>query len=430
MSRAQQKKRIIYVCHRIPYPPNKGDKIRSFNFLRILSSSFEIYCAFLIDNKNDIRFIKEIQKYAKETAWDFIDSRLKKITGLASLLGGKPISLNYFRSKKLQSSIDHWLREYDFCGAVVYSSSMAQYFDSKPDLKKVIDFCDVDSQKWSLYSSQSTPPLSWLYKLESHLLQKYERQISINNLITFVTEGESNLFKKISPRAMQLVVPNGIDGTFYNGKRYEFDPENSRPISPYIVFTGAMDYKPNVDAVCWFAKDIWPIIRKKLPALEFNIVGMNPTRQVRNLARKNQDIHVTGYVKDTRPYIQSAELFVAPMRIARGVQTKLLESIALSCPTVTTDVAAKSLGRLGDLVSISSAEPEEFALKVLEVYESRSQQRKTMKHGFRSMLPQLTWEKALSDLIRYLKIEADVTIPKRVMKRTVRKWQLHDPSAQ
>ena len=398
-----EKQKLLYICHRIPYPPNKGDKIRSYNFLKFLSEKYDVYLAFLIDYKDDIQYITEVAKHSKEIAFDVIDLRRQLISGLTALSRQTPLSVGYFHSKKLQSHIHTWLDEHNFKAVLVFSSSMAQYVLTVPGLKKVMDFCDVDSEKWYQYARDTKPPLSWLYKTEGRLLRRYERKIAqAFDLCVFVSEAESQLFERLSPGAKRSVIRNGIDFQHYNGKTYNFQPQDIIPKSPYIVFTGAMDYKPNVDAVCWFVENTFSLIKDQIEDIGFYIVGSNPNKHVKRLPGKHSRVYVTGYVNDVRPYVKKAELSVAPLRIARGVQTKILESIALGCPTVATREAAVGIGSIGDLVNITTADAKEFAMTVTNVYNTRQQQREKIKLRLKTLSRQLTWQKELAKLEAFL----------------------------
>jgi len=398
-----KKQKLLYICHRIPYPPNKGDKIRSYNFLKFLSEKYDVYLAFLIDYEEDIQYIAEVAKYAKEIAFDVNCVRRQLTSGLVALSRQTPLSVGYFHSKKLQSCIHSWVEEHKFKTVLVFSSSMAQYVLTVPGLKKVMDFCDVDSEKWYQYARDIKPPMSWLYKTEGRLLRRYERKIGQEfDLCLFVSEAESQLFERLLPGAKRSVIRNGIDFQYYNGKAYNFQPQDVRPKSPYIVFTGAMDYKPNVDAVCWFVENALPLIRTKIKDISFCIVGSNPNKHVKRLPGKYPGVFVTGFVNDVRPYVQKAELSVAPLRIARGVQTKILESIALGCPTVATHEAAMGIGIIGDLVNITTVDAKQFATTVLDVYKTRPQQREKIKLGLKTLSWQLTWQSELAKLEAFL----------------------------
>lgn len=400
---AHLKEKLLYVCHRIPYPPNKGDKIRAFNFLKCLSRTFDIYLAFTIDDKIDFKHLDEINKYATEVVWVNINPKYRRIKGLVSLFMGKCLSVHYFYSKKLQRNIDRWLRENTFKAVLVYSSSMAEYVCSANHLTRIMDFCDVDSRKWSQYARGSFFPLSFLYKLEATRLQRYEHKIANDfDMSLFVSEKEADILKQFSPEAKTLVVQNGIDFAFYDGERTLFHKDDVHPTSPYIVFTGAMNYKPNIDAVCWFVSDVFPLVKRKLPDIRFYIVGNKPGKQVKKLSCPPKGVFVTGYVHDVRPYVRNAAVSVAPLRIARGVQTKVLESVALGCPTVATEEAAQGLGLLSELILTAPAAAEKFAAQVILAYERKSQIRDEIKVRMRTVERQLTWENQLSKLVSCL----------------------------
>lgn len=361
------KEPLLFLCHRIPFPPNKGDKIRSFNILKQLAGQYDIYLAAFVDDDNDWQYETDLQPYCKDMSLLPLNPLWGKVRGLLGMVFGKPISLPYFFSRRLQQWVNTTIRSVGIKKAFVYSSAMAQYIEKATLDKRVADFVDVDSDKWRQYAQKTANPIMKLvYQWEYRTLAAYEKKItSAFDAITLVSEDEAAFFKAQLPAQLAAKVdafPNGVDGEFFNPDRC-----GPRPLEdPYLVFTGAMDYWANVDAVLWFVEQVWPVIHKQHPALKFAIVGGNPTDKVKALARQD-NILVTGRVEDIRPYIKHAQLAVAPLRIARGIQNKVLEAMAMQQAVVMTNMAAEGIRLPANQQLLVTDEADLFAASCLEM---------------------------------------------------------------
>lgn len=361
------KEPLLFLCHRIPFPPNKGDKIRSFNILKQLAGQYDIYLAAFVDDDNDWQYEKDLQPYCKEMSLLPLKPLWGKVRGLLGMVLGKPISLPYFFSSRLQQWVIATIRSAGIKKAFVYSSAMAQYIEGAELDKRVADFVDVDSDKWRQYAEKTANPvLKLIYQWEYRTLAAYEKKITAAfDAVTLVSEDEAVFFREQLPAELAAKVdafPNGVDGEFFNP-----DTCGPRPIKDdYLVFTGAMDYWANVDAVLWFVEYVWPVIHKQHPALKFAIVGGNPTDKVKALARR-ENILVTGRVEDIRPYIKHAQLAVAPLRIARGIQNKVLEAMAMQQAVVMTSMAAEGIRLPANQQSLVTDEADLFAGSCLEM---------------------------------------------------------------
>nr|WP_286206691.1 TIGR03087 family PEP-CTERM/XrtA system glycosyltransferase [Thauera linaloolentis] len=330
------------MAHRIPYPPNKGDKVRSFNILRHLARTHRVFLGTFVDHPDDRQHVGGLAEWCEDVCAIDLDPRRGRIGSLRGLLSGEALSLPYYRSTRLASWVRSTVADQGITRALAFSGPMAQYLDAPGLQNRVIDFCDVDSAKWTQYAADRRWPMSWLYRREGERLLAFERKAAMaSDASLFVTEAEAALFTRAAPEAVGRthVMQNGVDAGF-------FAPENA-PDSPYpaggpvVVFSGAMDYWPNIDAVTWFAEELLPQIRRHVPELRFWIVGMNPAPAV--LALAGERIHVTGTVPDVRPYLAHADVVVAPLRIARGIQNKVLEAMAMARPVVVSADSAAGL---------------------------------------------------------------------------------------
>jgi len=424
--------RILFLCHRIPYPPNKGDKIRSFNEIKHLSQNHEIHLACLADNPKDLKYECDLKKYCKTTNVIFINPKLAKLKSTIRLFSTKPLSICYFYSKRLQKAIDHLLSTHHFDCIFCFSSPMAEYiFRSKflvsgfqkldfnkninrPETSnqqpatKIMDFVDVDSDKWAQYARYASFPKSWIYKLEGKRLSRYERKVaeSFDHCI-FVTNAEGKIFESKNPSIKNItVIQNGVDLDYFS-PRFNEQPatSNQQPATsfqqPVIVFTGAMDYYANVDGVVWFTKEILPLVKQEIPEIRFYIVGSNPTKEVLSLS-DNNNVTVTGYVPDTREYLGKATVVVVPLRIARGIQNKILEAMATGVPVVATPKAFEGIEAEPDRDLVLGEDPKKFADLVIKLIKEVSLRESIGNNARRVIENNYCWSKNLERLDRIL----------------------------
>tara|TARA_E500000305_G_scaffold21563_1_gene16442 strand:- start:32535 stop:33851 length:1317 start_codon:yes stop_codon:yes gene_type:complete len=357
---------LLFLCHRIPYPPNKGDKIRSFHLLHHLSQHFDIHLGSFVDDPEDWPWAKELEKYCASVFLRPLYSRLATLRSFRGFLGGQALSIPYYRDQKMLEWAESVSEQYDLRHAIVYSSSMAQFLPAEGANfeRKVIDFVDVDSDKWRQYASQKPWPLNWVYRREARCLLALEQALAKQfDAGLFVSSAEADLFHQLSPDTAHKI------GFYNNGVNCDyFDPAfdaDAPELNPYpegsvpLVFTGAMDYWPNVDAVVWFVHSVLPELRRVNPEITFTIVGGSPARAVRRLASQ-AGVIVTGRVPDVRPYLKYAIAAVAPMRIARGVQNKVLEAMAMARPVLVSEKGLEGIAASdGDQVLLAES-PDDY----------------------------------------------------------------------
>jgi sugar transferase (PEP-CTERM/EpsH1 system associated) len=354
---------LLFLVHRLPYPPNKGDKIRSFHLLRYLAKRHRVHLATFVDAPEDWAHVDSIREYCEELCVRPLRPNIAKMRSIAGLLRTEALTLPYYRDEKMKRWVAQLLERRSVESVIAFSSSMAQYLpqDRINAVRCVMDFVDVDSDKWRQYSQNVKWPLSWLYEREAERLQAYEREIARSwDVSVFVTEEEAATFRAIAPEAAPRVhsLENGVDVDYFS-----CDPKRESPFDPEVptlVFTGAMDYRANVDAVTWFARVVWPEVRRQRPDSAFWIVGARPTGAVRSLAGQ-PGIEVAGAVPDVRPYLQHARAAVAPLRIARGVQNKVLEALSMEQRVVMTTAAADGIPVSEERFVAVSDNPGDFA---------------------------------------------------------------------
>jgi polysaccharide biosynthesis protein PslH len=357
---------LLYLVHRIPYPPNKGDKVRSFNLLRQLALNHRVHLGCFVDRPEDMQYVARLKEWCVDLHAVRLQPQRARIASLYGLVSGEALSLPYYRSAALHRWVEATVASNGISDAVVFSGPMAQYLDVPGLRRRVVDFCDVDSAKWTQYATGRRWPMSWLYRREGERLLAFERLAARrSDASVFVTESEAALFRRAAPEVADAVVAiqNGVDADYFSPAAAHDDPYPDG--GPVILFTGAMDYWPNVDAVCWFAQEVLPRILERHPDARFYIAGMNPAPEVRALAGGH--VFVTGMVADIRPWLAHADVVVAPLRVARGIQNKVLEAMAMGKAVVASTTCAAGLSAVSgrDLVTADGAEAFVHAVDAL-----------------------------------------------------------------
>lgn len=332
-------KRLLFIAHCVPYPPDKGERIRAFHELRTLHRHFEIDLACLSREDVSPKQLLPLREYCREIYVARAGGRGVWLRTAAGCTLGRSITEGYYDNRNLRRQLQEWSRKRRFDLVFGYSSAVLDYVLSVPSGAKLIDLVDVDSLKWRSYSQDSSWPLSWLYGREAAKVARIERQaISLCDAALLISQAEARCAPAQDPRLK--VVANGVDTEF-------FQPfQTPASATPSLVFAGTMDYRPNAEGVCWFANNVWRRLKHNHPSLELRIVGRNPTKPVRLLGRL-AGVVVTGSVPDVRPYFSSAQVAIAPLRMARGVQNKVLEAMAMARPVVASPPALEGLDLQG-----------------------------------------------------------------------------------
>jgi sugar transferase (PEP-CTERM/EpsH1 system associated) len=350
---------ILYLAHRIPYPPDRGDKIRSWNTLKHLATLGRVHLACFADDEADAAHLPALREAlggALGEAHVEVRRLGKAAAGARALLERKPVLLSLFDSPRLRAFVEAMLAGPEVGSVVAFSVQMAQFVPASLRQRFVMDFCDLDSAKFADYA-EAGGPLAAIHRREADKLLAFERAVAARaDSSLFVSRAEAALFRSRGGVGNIQALPNGVDLAFY-------DPTAAFPLveapRPLIVFTGQMDYAPNIDAVGWFARQVLP----KVPEASFAIVGRNPAPEVRRLALLPRVI-VTGEVSDVRSWLAAADVVAAPLRIARGVQNKVLEAMAMARPVVASPAAFEGIdaeaGR--ELLVADSAEAQAAAI--------------------------------------------------------------------
>jgi sugar transferase (PEP-CTERM/EpsH1 system associated) len=357
---------VLFLVHRLPYPPDKGDKIRSYNLLKHLAARYEVHLGCFIDDTRDEKYIADVEAFCASSKIVPLNPVLATVGSATGLLTGEPMSWPYYRNKELMTWVGETLNSRPVGSIVCYSSPMSQYVkDSDFDGRRIMDFVDVDSDKWRQYARSKRWPMRWIYAREADRLLIFEQSVARDfDGSIFVTPNEKKLFDDLAPDSAgkHFSIANGVAADYFDPS-IEFACPFKESAKP-IVFTGMMNYWANVDAVTWFAEEIFPSLRNADESVEFWVVGASPTSEVASLESVD-GITVTGRVPDVRPYLKHAALVVAPLRIARGIQNKVLEALAMGCPVVCTVQAASGLREVDNMPVAVVDEATGFAEAVL-----------------------------------------------------------------
>ncbi len=396
--------KILFLVHRIPYPPNKGDKIRSYHELVHLSRRHEVTLACFVDRAEDMAHVETLKGVCAGVDAVPLDPRWARAKSAAGLLGRRPLSLAYFSSAEMRRRVEARLAETAFDAIFVFSSVMGAFVPKGAGTPMVVDFVDVDSDKWRQYARFQPLRKKWIYKIEAGRLARFERAAGRRAAAcVFATESDAALFRQMAPDARVFAVENGVDTGYFTPDDLSKDPSSMRgdADAKQVVFTGAMDYFPNVDAVCHFAREIWPTIRREVPDASFTIVGSHPSDAVLRLAAL-PGVAVTGSVPDVRAFLARASVSVAPVRIARGVQNKVLEAMAMGLPVVASPEAFEGVRATPGEDLFVENNPKRFATRVIRILRNPHLARSLAENARRVIRERYDWDRNMSVLERLI----------------------------
>lgn len=326
--------RLLYITQRVPFPPDRGDKISCWHHIERLSRDHEVTVVAFAHDAADRAAADQLRERGFEVhTVDLGSSALRRVRSLVWLPTLKPLTLSYYGSSKLQAIVDRLAPSHDV--GIAFSSSMGKFLVKHDDLARVIVFAELDSDKWRQYAEFQSWPMSWIYAREHRTLLRFESNLArMADHNVLVTPIEEDLFNRLIPGAPSVVVRNGVDLATDGGER--------APEPGHLVFVGVMDYYPNVQGCVWFVENVLPRVRERHPNARLSIVGSRPQKRVLALAR-HEGVEVTGRVDDPRDWLKRAQVSVAPLHIARGIQNKVLEAMAASVPVVATTNATQGV---------------------------------------------------------------------------------------
>jgi len=394
---------ILFLVHRIPFPPDRGDKIRSYNMLKAMADIAPVHVGCFADDARDMGFADEM---AEVTASQYVTmrARSKPVAGINGLLRGLPILVAMYEKPELHDWVQGVLATRPIRAIVAYSVQMAHYVPHILPMgsRFMMDFVDFDSAKYAAYGAQQSGAMGLVHRREGQVLLDFEREVACRaDISTFVSEAEAQLFARTADVQDQHIcaLENGVNLQYFNVQSNfsEIDYKEK----PLLVFTGQMDYRPNIEAVESFVYEALPIIRAKYENASFAIVGRNPAPQVTTLA-KRPGVIVTGDVPDVRGWLAAADVVVAPLRIARGIQNKVLEAMAMARPVVASPQAAEGIDATNGEHFIVANDPQAEAEAVRVLLENPAQAAALGQAARARMEARYDWAATLAPLRKML----------------------------
>lgn len=333
---------VLYLAHRIPYPPTKGDKLRAFRHIERLGHKHRVWCACFVDDPPDLQWVAPLGKYCEELIAIPLSRRRALLRGGLGVLSGGTVTESFYASGAMRRALAGLCERVQFNLVIGFSSSMGQYARTVPCGRRVLDLCDCDSRKWSDYSENTRWPRRLLYRVEASRLREIERAIMRTfDAVLIISDAEKKALCNRENLSNVQVVTNGVTLPALGSDCTTSRGRNSKE-HHVLGFLGVMNYRPNVDGVCWFVDSIWPRILERYPTSELRIAGRNPTGRVRKLGGV-KGVRVLGEIDDVWSEMRGWDVSVAPLRIARGVQNKVLEAMAAAKPVVLTPCAAEGI---------------------------------------------------------------------------------------
>jgi polysaccharide biosynthesis protein PslH len=382
---------ILYVCHRFPFPPRRGGKIRPFNMIRHFARSHDVTVCSLVRSDEEASEGAGLSEFCKRYEMVQVEDAVQALRMFARLPTRTPSSFGFFYSAELARRVRTLAEREKFDLVFVHCSSVACYVEKLEGMPKILDFGDMDSQKWREYAAYKAAPLSWGYGLEGAKLEREEARLARRfDLCTATTRAEWETLKAYGTGAATDWFPNGVDAEYFAPSAVHYDED-------HIVFVGRMDYYPNQECMTRFCADVFPLLRSKRPSVRLTIVGADPSPAMRRLSER-PGVTVTGSVPDVRPYLESAALMVAPLNIARGTQNKILEGMAAGVPVVASRIAAGGVDADAPDHLLTASTPDEYVAAILCVLEDRSERLRLARAGRERVLSHHSWAQSMRRL--------------------------------
>jgi len=384
--------RVLFLTHRLPYAPNRGDRLRAFHIARTLAPVVDLEIVSLAHDREELSQVGRLEAIGARVTAVRVPRLRTYAKALAHLAGDRPLTHLLLDAPGMTGTLERIVRDRPPDLVLAYCSGMAR-FALEPALSRfplVVDLVDVDSQKWAALSQSSGWPMRWIYGREARYLARFERHMAERAAATLVVnDRERDALRAVAPAARVAVVPNGVD-------LRPLVPRGAPASGARVVFCGVMNYTPNVDGVLWFCQNVWPVVRRRRPDAELLLVGSDPASPILRLHAPENGIQVTGTVDDVRPHLWGSSIAIAPLLTARGIQNKVLEAIGAGLPTVVSAAVFEGLPMAARAACRVGVSAEQFAEETLRLLALSPGERRSIAAA--ADLSELTWESQLRRL--------------------------------
>ena len=388
--------KILFLANRVPYPPYRGDKLKIFNLARRLNGRHELHLLTFAQNEEDMGYKEELEKIFTHVHFVYLPKWKSAVNCLAAVWDRRPLQVLYFQSKELQLQLDKLLEKHNYAAVHVQHLRMSPYLAARKDVRRILDLPDAFSLYWERRKMVKRGLLTTLFEnMEQRRVLKYEGILKEYDLSLVCSAEDLDYLEKTHHSGNLRLLPNGVDLETFASRGHDYAHNKT------ILFTGNMDYAPNVDAVIYFTETILPLVKAKLPEVTFIIAGQRPVPRVAALA--GEHIIVTGFVKDLAATYNSASVVVAPLRFGAGTQNKVLEAMAMGVPVVCSNIGFGGLGITSGEGAVMQTEPTEFANSVIQLLESEEMRRRVGQEGIRVVKTKFDWDIIAKTLEGYLK---------------------------
>jgi sugar transferase (PEP-CTERM/EpsH1 system associated) len=383
--------KILFICHRYPFPPNRGGKIRPFNVIRHLSRNHEVTVASMARSKAEAEAGLPLADYCSRTIMAVVDKRVQMARTVLYGLSAAPASMGYFYSRGLKQRIQTALDTVAYDLIFVHCSSVAPYVASVKGAPKLLDFGDMDSQKWLDIAQYRGVPMKWVFEAEGRKLMIREKRLARSfDFCTVTTRAELDTLSGYDCGVPVDYFPNGVDFDYFTPGDEEYDPN-------MISFVGRMDYYPNQQAMVEFCSKTLPTLRQRLPEVRLSIIGAAPSAAILALGNL-PGVTVTGTVPDVRPMVRRSALTIAPLQIARGTQNKMLEAMAMGVPVVSSRTALRGVDATDGEHLLAADTPQEYVDAIESVLRSPQRRAQLSRACRERMRERHSWANSMQRL--------------------------------
>ncbi len=388
--------KILFLANRIPYPPYRGDKLKIFNLAKRLAGKHELYLLTFTQSPEELQYKAKLEEYFKEVHLVHLPKWKSAVNCLAGAWDDKPIQVLYFQSGEMKQQLAELMSRHKFDAVHVQHLRMSPYLSQNKTIPRILDLPDAFSLYWERRKLIKRGLATRIFEsIEQKRVLKYESVLNDYDLNLVCSQEDLEYLKQAHPEANLKLLPNGVDLTTFAAKDHDYEHND------IILFTGNMDYAPNVDAVVYFTEQVLPIIRKKFPKVQFVIAGQRPVAKVTELA--GEHVTVTGFIKDLAATYNTASVVVAPLRFGAGTQNKVLEAMAMGVPVVCSHIGFKGLGIESGEGAIMQREPEAFANSVIELLNSAKMRKSVGTKGIAVIRQKFDWDAIAGTLEGYFK---------------------------